>query len=267
LVAAADAEAFVDACAAGSIRIWNIEAYRDDSDLVLLTDAARFFAGNGYRYNQPGQEEEWIESAREFLENVSAPGVWFDFVVSDTRLAKGENRPDWRQAPLPAVNPRLQLIDPAEVLALRRAVGALRYKAWVLLAARSGDRPTEDPRRLLRDLARLAFGEELPRHIRVESDERIWQPMQRDDALAFLTRVIAHDLAYGDREMSDDDARSIAECFLGLFGSATTFHTNFDIGDDGFPRSGFSLTEATMEAVLGASDGDRVGLFIVTGED
>jgi hypothetical protein len=268
LVATSDADAFVAACERSGFTIWGIEAYREDAgDLVRVWVPGRFFTDSEYRYSVPCQPGR-MEPAHAFLRAARPSAVWFDFLVSDPRAKSYRyGCPSGHLPPPPTANPRLRLVESAEVCALREALDSRRYGGDVHVAAIRDDGMVEDPRKLLRDLAAMALGEKLEPFIGVEPIGRVWRPIPRSEATSFLVRVIAHDLAHEDRDMDDATALQIADQFLDLFAADAQFHTIHDISAKGFPGSGFHLTDATMEATVGASDKRHVGILMVFGDD
>lgn len=268
LVAAPDAEAFVAACERSGFTMWGIVAYREDAgDLVRVWVPGRFFTDAEYRYSVPCQPGR-MEAAHAFLRAARASALWFDFLVSDpTAKSYRYGCPSGHLPPPPAPNPRLRLVESEEVCGLREALDSRRYGGDVHVAAIRDDGMVEDPRKLLRDLAVMALRESLEPSIAVEPIGRVWRPIPRSEAASFLVRVIAHDLAHEDRDMDDATALQIADQFLRLFTADAQFHTIHDISAKGFPGSGFALTDATMEATVGASDQHHVGILMVFGDD
>jgi hypothetical protein len=269
LVAASDAKRFLDACAKRPAKLWAIKAFRLEGDgVVLAQEAFRRFLTPDFRPAELSVHER-IAIAREFCAEQASSAIWFDLLLSDPSTHRGEDQcPGGHLAPLPAPEPRLRTVEPAEYSVLRQSLDARRGTYGDVYLAEIASAGLEvDPRRLLRDLAVLAFADDLPWYIRIEPVERVWQSLPRESAIAFATKAVAHELAYKDRLMEDEEARSIVERFVALFGPQVAFYTNQDIGKSGLPSGGFPVTTATMEATLGATDGRRVGFLIITGED
>ena len=79
--------------------------------------------------------------------------------------------------------------------------------------------------------------------------------------------LFGHDLAYSNRVLDEVEAVTITNAFVGLFSDEAVFFNSFELGEDGFSRSGTPFLGATMEAGVGVYDGSRAGVLLVTGED
>jgi hypothetical protein len=213
---------------------------------------------------------ESVARARRYIKRHLDSDVWFDFTLEEH--GRWDVR-DWRlvschMAPLPPVDSRVRISSESQAEALEQDLEEAGQEGFVWLAEIEASPEPLDPRRILRDLATLAFGEDLPPYVRVMPLERLWLPLSRGDAVQFLVRAIGHDLAYRDQAMDEAVARRIAEQFFGLFSGDADFFTSFSLGEDGLPQAGTPLIEeATFEAGVAVTDGVRAGLLLVTGED
>jgi hypothetical protein len=273
LVAYADAMAFLDACAAAGIGVHATAGFRLDEGTPVevflpLDEEARARAME----IQPRalSRAESVARARRYIERHLDADVWFDFTLEEYgRWDVG----DWRLvschvAPLPPVDSRVRISSESQAEALEQDLEEAGREGFVWLAEIEASPEQLDPRRILRDLAALALGDDLPPYVRVMPLERLWLPLSRGDAMQFLVHAIGHDFAYGDQVVDVVVARRIAEQFLGLFSADADFFTSFSLGEDGCPQAGTPLIEeATYEAGVAVTDGMRAGLLLVTGED
>lgn len=268
LVLATDAAAFVAACESSGLTIWGIEAFRDErGDLVEVRVPGRYFTDSEYRHSVPATPGR-MEQARAYLRNAGSTATWFDFLVSDPRARSYPyGRPAGHAPPRPAPNSRLELVESPDLTELRGALDKRRHGGDVHVAEVRAHGIVDDARELLRDLAVSALGERVEPSICVAPVDDLWRPITRAEAEAFLYRVIAYDLAHEVPDMDEAEALRIADRFLGLFAPDARFHTIHDISPDGFPGSGFHLTDATFEGTIGASDERRVGILMVFGDD
>lgn len=258
LVAAEDVDPFLAACASERIRVLGFECFEYIDGNVVRCEIAGPLSG-----------EEWATRARMVPRRAAGNGIWIDFCLEHPSHPLSHHaHPPMHMPPVPVCNPRIRLREPNDVDALRLRLAPRGFESVVCLGEIVPTQPIVEPRVALRDLAALFRGERLPKWARCVPAESLWRPVEsRSKALSLLTHFVSHDAAYRGRVMEEDAALEIAETFLGLFGTDGAFFTNGEVGRDGFYDSWTPLTEATFDAGIGASDGMRVGMLIVTCED
>lgn len=113
-----------------------------------------------------------------------------------------------------------------------------------------------------------AFVEALPNDDRVtfQGIGGAWHEIDRAMAAAIVRRVLEFDLAYGTREIDEQDALKICAAFLHLFRPDTRFFTNGLFSQHGWSGWG-RVASAPFETGVIAVDSRNIGILWCHDED
>lgn len=95
-----------------------------------------------------------------------------------------------------------------------------------------------------------------------------WQELTRGGAVSLATAVLARDMAYDVRLMSDPEALELTERFVTTFSDSARFFTNNNRGMPGDASRGWTpLTESTFDVGILGVDEHLIGVLVVQDED